>query len=127
MPTHEQVGETIRIFKSAVDDVGKERRREFLVTILNIILILALVTLSIIFSNLAGTLTSLGLGGTSAASKASNWSDAAKGYLKDKGKLARTVNKLDHEYALCGPTDTARLEKLADTIKKCYKILDALS
>jgi len=122
---YERVGLALGTYRKEVQESLKELRNRLYLSVFNIVVILVLVAAAIFLSNLAGILASFGLGGTNVITERSNWTKTAKEYMKDKGKLRRTVGRLEQEYALCTPTDEERLAEVEFRIVKSYDDLDS--
>jgi hypothetical protein len=125
-PTHyERVGLALSTYRDEVEESIKELRNRLYLSVFNVLVILGLVTAAVFWSNVAGILASLGLGGTNVAAERSNWTKTAKEYMKDKGKLRRIVRRLERKYALCTPADDESLAEVEFGMEKSYDDVDS--
>ena len=124
VPQHKRLKKAIFSYKFAVDDALAELRRPFILDSVFIVIIpAALSVIAFIFSNVAGFLTTLGLGGINAEERLRKGQSVLKSYLSERSKLKRSVKRLEIELLLYSPSNTAGLQKLENLL---LEYLDAL-
>jgi hypothetical protein len=121
---YRRVKEAIQIYEGSVVDELKGLKIKVCVDILFIILTFVLIFLAILYSNLAGLLTTLGFGGLTASSQGHIWVSTIKAYINDSSALRRGVRRLKEQLALCGRTDNECLDKVKCSIEKQFDALD---
>ena len=83
-----------------------------------------MIILSAVFANLAGILTTVGLGGATVATQVQKWVDTTKAYIFKTGQLKQTVRRLRTEYVMCKPTEDDCLDKVKALLQAYMKALE---
>ena len=124
LPQHKRLGEAISLYKSTVDEAIADLRRPFILDLAVIVIIpLVLVIVAAIWSNVAGVLTTLGLGGINAEERLRRGQTVLKSYWGECSKLKKSVRTLEFELQLCSPSNQTGLQKIEELLRA---YLDAL-
>ena len=119
-----RVREAVKIYQESVNDALNSLKNKAIIDILFISVTAALIILSIFLSNLAGILTTLGLGGVTAYSQGQSWVSTLKAYVNDSSALRRALNRIKEQLALCEKNDTECLSKVKCLIEQQFEALD---
>lgn len=123
-PEYNKLQEAISLYKSAVNEALSDLRRPFYLDLAVVIIVpIALAIVAFIWSNIAGFLTTLGIGGINAGDRLSRGQTTLKTYWSDCSKLKKSVKRLELELLLCTPTTTARLRNVEKLLKDYYDAL----
>ncbi len=83
-----------------------------------------MITLAFLFANLAGILTSIGLGGATLIAQLRAWLDTMKAFFLKSGQLRRSVKALRMEFEMHSPTDEACLDVVKDLLRNYMAALE---
>lgn len=119
--------QAISVYKLAVDEAHADLRRPFILDLVFIVFIpVALTVVAGVFSNVAGLLTTLGLGGINAEERFRRGQTVLKSYWGECSKLNKSLRRLEFELQLCKPTNTAGLQKIEKRLKAYFDALETL-
>lgn len=125
---HERVKAAIELTESVLQRETEGFRREALFDLLSISAVLILILLAAVFSNLAGLLTAIGLGGLGARVQWKAWKDSMRSYITKNPKKMQPIearlDKIKGEFNLCSENDDENLRKIEDMLRELW---DALS
>ncbi len=121
---YERVREAVKIYQESVNDALGSLKNNAIIDILFISVTASLIILSIFLSNLAGILTTLGLGGVTAYSQGQSWVSTLKAYVNDSSALRRALSRIKEQLALCEKNDTDCLSKVKCLIEQQFDALD---
>lgn len=123
-PDYDSLVEAISLYKSAADDNLSDLRRPFYLDLAVIVIIpIALAIVAFIWSNIAGLLTTLGIGGINAGDRLRRGQITLKTYWSDRSKLKKSVRRLEFELLLCTPTTKARLQRVENLLRDYFDAL----
>lgn len=126
MLTHyERLKTALDTYKNLVEQSTKTLKRNFLIKVGFILGIVILTIIAYFFSNFAGFLTALGLGGLNAWANAKDWIESTTIYFRNKDKLLGTVSKLELELQLCDHNDDQCLNKVEKLLRDYMNKLTA--
>ena len=121
---YKRLVQAIDQYKSTVDEALGELRRPLIIDLAFIVAIpIVLVIIAAIFSNIAGILTTLGLGGINAEERLRRGQTVLKSYWGDRTKLKKTVKRLEFQLLLCDPSNTTELQKIENLLKDYFDAL----
>lgn len=126
-PKCERVKKEIKDYENAVNQALKDLRTKFVMDLALVVITILILVLAVIFSNLNGILTSIGLTGTSAYAQAKTAPDTFKAYINDRAKLRNSVNDVNMSYDGCASDDEACCQKVEDAVKQYMKDLTQAS
>ncbi len=119
----QSVEKAIDLYESIVDKYNRRASRAFFVDIsFTIVIPVIAVVLAGLFSNIAGLVTTLGLGTINAGEKLTKGHTLLIKYWSDRGKLEDTVNTLRLENIACEQD----INKLNALLKKVTEYFEAL-
>ena len=121
---YDRTEKAIDIYEEAVGTAVGNLKRNFLVNILYIVVTLILIIAAAVWANLGGLVTTLGLGGVTAASQGKAWIETFRGYSNDATKLKLSVSNLRSKLSMCSKDDQSCLDEVSSLINKAF---DALS
>jgi hypothetical protein len=87
----------------------------------------AILGAALIWSNLNGIITAVGLGGTSLYAQAKSWENTVVAYWKDKTNLNMIVYKIKSKYDECTPNNETCLKEVQGLIDKFIEQLISAS
>ena len=121
---YKRLEQAIGQYKSTVDETLVELRRPLIIDLAFIVVIpVILVIIAAIFSNIAGILTTLGLGGINAEERLRRGQTVLKSYWGDSSKLRKSVKRLEFELLLCEPSNTTELQKIENLLRDYFDAL----
>jgi hypothetical protein len=121
---YDRVSKALNIYEDSVKDALDSLLKNAIIDIFFIFITVFLIATSIFFSNVVGTLTTLGLGGVTAYSQGQSWVKTIKNYFNDSTTLKRGVHRVKEQMALCGNNDTDALNKVKSLIEQQFDDLD---
>ena len=123
-PEYNSLVEAIALYKSEVDNDLSELRRPFYLDLAVIIIIpITLAVVAFIWSNIAGLLAAVGIGGINAGDRLRRGQTVLKTYWSDRSKLKKSVRRLEFELLLCTPTAKARLKRVEKLLRDYFDAL----
>lgn len=115
---YDRLREAISQYKSAVDETLSDLRRPLYLDLSVIIIIpIVLVIVAAIWSNIAGVLAVLGIGGINAADRLRRGQTILTTYWGDRSRLKKSVRRLEIELQLCTPRTTTRLQNVEKLLR----------
>lgn len=118
VPQHKRLAKAIGQYEVVVDDALSDLRRPFILDGVVIVIIPAVLSvIAFIFSNVAGFLTTLGLGGINAEERLRRGQTVLKSYWSERSKLKKTVQRLELELLLCSPSNGAGLKDIEKLLR----------
>jgi len=115
---YKSLEQAISCYKSSVGEALRDLRHPFVLDLLFIVIIpVGLTIVALIFSNVAGFLTTLGVGGVSAGERLRRGQTVLKSYWGDCSRLRKSMERLQLELLLCTPSDTARLQEIESLLR----------
>lgn len=121
---YNRLEEAISSYKSAVDVALKDLRRPFILDLVLIVIVPTGVTIAAhIFSNVAGFLTTLGLGALNAEERFRRGQTVLRSYWGDCSKLNKSVRTLEFELQLCSPSNSVGLQRIEKLLRAYFDAL----
>lgn len=118
---YDKIAQAIATYKSDTDGARAELRPPLILDLVVIVIIpLSLTIVSAIFSNIAGILTTLGVGGIHAEERFRRGQTVLKSYWGECSRLKKSVKRLEFELLLCRRSDTASLQKIETRLRAYY-------
>lgn len=123
-PRYNRIEKAVDRYESMVNKCIARLRRAFFVDFSVIIIIpIIAVILAGFFSNIAGILTTLGVGAVNAGEWLRRGHTILLKYWSDRSTLEDTVNILRLELKLCDPSDSGCLDKVEQLVRRYAKSL----
>jgi len=118
-----QLSEAITLYDGQVADAIGVIKKQLCIDLLFIAFIVIVIILSFAYANLAGLLTTLGLGGVTVMSQFREWTDTMKAYFSKAGQLRLTVKRLRAELVLCDSSDRVCLDNVKGLLQDYMEAL----
>ena len=123
-PYYQRLGRAIDQYETAANSVRRDLRKQFWWHLFTQAIIPAsLVVIAHFFSTVAGTLTTLGIGGLNFIERLRRGETARKTFWSDTSKLNRTVQTLKFRHALCDPNDNVAMREIEQLIVRYFDAL----
>lgn len=124
---HDRLKKAIDEYDRAVEETISRIRQTAALDVAYISVTLILLIAAAIWSNLEGIITSLGLGGLSAASQGKAWVEAIRAYLNDTKKLEISVRHLRSRLDQCPADDMDCLNNVRKLLDEYWEALATAS
>lgn len=120
----DRLSQAIALYEEQVNEAVKTNMQALYLDIGLLAWTIFMIFLSTIYANVAGILTTVGLGSATVLSQLQKWVDTTKAYLFKTGQLKQTVRRLRTELVMCRSTDEECLDKVKALLQGYMQALE---